>query len=483
MVGRILFILIGLLTATAVKAEEDGRYQLPSGGFGVLAQGAPQARPSLQLVEEQRFGRFEDTVALRAGWFVDVARVTGRLDIETAKRDGDQALAFACTATAISADLILTNAHCVKHSGPEQAVRLHFYPEYRDARLETSEVTYAVGLTPVEWGEGQLDYAIYRLDRPLAGYAALKLSYRDVVVGEPLVIIGHPEAQPLKLSRGGCQSDPEFPKKNAQIVHSCATRQGSSGSLVFGLDGSLVGLHHLGGAKIGGRDVGYAVSMVALVEESPTLARVLSDSIASPEALQVAQQTDMLGAEGLCFLGVEKKQRIQDAAPIIGNFARHRLYVDIQDDAVRFLTIHRTRNGSRDVNWGRRGQVYGKDTMYTSSGQETDDFPTPMHGPIPGEYAKFVASAKVHRMVPMVAAIHSETGEEYWAGLTLVNSASRELVFEALKNSIFPAVQTCIPVQNISYLVDTDEGVEMTVAEYLEQVSVSSGNRIPEKDL
>ncbi|WP_136444128.1 trypsin-like serine peptidase [Pacificoceanicola onchidii] len=472
MMKGFLCVLAGLLGASQGAAEEDGRYRLPAGGFGVLAQGAPQAVPSTRLREEQRFGRFEDTVALRAGWFVRQAQVTGRLDSETAKREGGEAVAFTCTATAIAKDLILTNAHCVKHKGDERAVKLSFFPEFRDGRRDPEDAAHAVDLTPVERGTGQMDYAIYRLKRPLAGYAAPSLGYRAVMAGEPLVIIGHPEAQPLKLSRGGCQSDPEVPTKGVQIVHSCATRQGSSGSLVFGLDGSVVGLHHIGGANIGGRAVGYAVSMAALVEKSPTLRQVLSDAATRPQALQVARSRDTRGAEGLCLLGVDKKDRVQDAFPIVRGFKVNRLYVDIADSAGRFLSVRKTAERIRYFHWGRRGQVYGKETIYLN--KESEDYPTPMLGAVPEDYAKYIESDRVHRMAPVVAAIEQGTGLEYWVGLTLLNSSSQQPVFDALANAGFLTTNTCLPVEDIAYIVDTTEGIELTVAEYLERVRVAS---------
>lgn len=81
-------------------------------------------------------------------------------------------------------------------------------------------------------------------------------------------MIGHPEGQPLHLSRGRCQSDGEYPVDGTDVVHNCATLAGSSGSLVFTSEGQVVGLHFLGGQTFGGREINRAVRMAALVENS-----------------------------------------------------------------------------------------------------------------------------------------------------------------------------------------------------------------------
>ena len=56
-----------------------------------------------------------------------------------------------------------------------------------------------------------------------------------------------------------------------QVIHSCATRQGSSGSLIWSLEGEVVGLHAWGGGMLGGRQINRAVRITALAKDSATL--------------------------------------------------------------------------------------------------------------------------------------------------------------------------------------------------------------------
>lgn len=211
--------------------------------------------------------------------------MTGRLDIMTAAKDADgQPISLACTGTAITPRYILTNSHCLKSSGRHRAISVLFLPNFRDARRRNGVTAYPVSLTPVERGsEDALDYAILRLETPLENHQPLGLAIRDPGQGEPLVVIGHPEGQPLHLSRGRCRSDSEVPIDGDDVVHGCATLAGSSGSLVYSSEGQIVGLHFWGGSLLGGRQVNRAIRMVALVEQSLILRDILRVSVRSPK--------------------------------------------------------------------------------------------------------------------------------------------------------------------------------------------------------
>ena len=285
---RSLLVAVASLFAAAMAMAQHGNgpVRLGPDEFGKPGFGARQALGSDLLEDARQLGLFEDTVNIRSGWIDAAAQITGRLDIRTAGFDPDgNSIIEACTATAISDSLILTNAHCVWPSGRKRALALQFLPNFRDARRLDDVIAYPVRLTPVERGDPErLDYAILQLLTPLKRYRPLAFNIRDPGPGEPLVVLGHPEGQPLLLSRGRCRSDQDVPLSGADVIHQCATRKGSSGSLIWSSDGHVVGLHYKGGTTLAGRTINRAVRMAALLPESPTLQRLLQGATAVPRS-------------------------------------------------------------------------------------------------------------------------------------------------------------------------------------------------------
>lgn len=309
MLKFLVFVLFALGITQTAAAQDNGPFQLPSGGFGVPDFGQRQALPSHAMEEARRLGLFEETVGIRSGWIDQVAKVTGRLDIMTAAKDADgQPVSLACTGTAITPRYILTNAHCLKSNGRHRAISVLFLPNYRDVRRRNMITAYPVSLTPLERGNGNtLDYAILRLETPLKDYPPLSLTIRDPGPGEPLVVIGHPEGQPLHLSRGRCRSDHEVPMDGENVIHGCATLAGSSGSLVFSSEGQIVGLHFWGGALLGGRQVNRAIRMAILMEKS-TLLREIFDPRSLEYGMESKPCSNVISPEGFfCVSGSDGK--------------------------------------------------------------------------------------------------------------------------------------------------------------------------------
>lgn len=276
-------LLISMCVSSNAGAQDtSGPFLLPAGGFGTVGFGSRQSILSNEMQEARRNGLFEDTLDIRSGWINDIAQITGRLDIMTSARNANNdPISLSCTATAITADLILTNAHCATAHGKMRPISMRFLQNYRDSRRRNAVEVHYVNLGPVEIGdETELDYAILRLQTPIVGYQSPDFRMRDPGPGEPLVVIGHPEGQPLHLSRGRCRSDSDVPTDGHDVMHGCATRKGSSGSLVFSSEGQIVGLHFRGGAMLGGREINRALRMASLVERSPLLRDIFRKPIA-----------------------------------------------------------------------------------------------------------------------------------------------------------------------------------------------------------
>ena len=97
--------------------------------------------------------------------------------------------------------------------------------------------------------ESELDFALLRLDRPAGddtvdGVARgfLKLTARSFNPTDPILILQHPNAAPLKLSFGAVEKlDP--PKR---VLYRVNTEGGSSGSPCLTQDLKLTAIHHFG---------------------------------------------------------------------------------------------------------------------------------------------------------------------------------------------------------------------------------------------
>lgn len=96
----------------------------------------------------------------------------------------------------------------------------------------------------------QLDYALVRLSEPAGDDAVadtkrgvLKLEAHDFAANEPIIVLQHPEAKPLKLAFGTVND----PCDGARVTYSANTEGGSSGSPCLSSALQVVAIHHWGG--------------------------------------------------------------------------------------------------------------------------------------------------------------------------------------------------------------------------------------------
>ncbi|MBV0914193.1 trypsin-like peptidase domain-containing protein [Anianabacter salinae] len=204
--------------------------------------------------------------------FAVMGRSVGRLDILT------DAGIFPCTAFIVDDRHLLTNYHCVPGviDNPQtKATRIEavkFVAGYTQQGVEEGTASYTVNPVPVE-AHKDLDYALLEvLGDPSADYGTLRLSPREAKGGDPYWVIGHPMGEAQRISREQCRANVP-PLSGVELLHTCDTLPGNSGSPV--IDASLqmvVGLHHAGSKK---DSVNFAIPMGLILERSSYLTAAL----------------------------------------------------------------------------------------------------------------------------------------------------------------------------------------------------------------
>jgi hypothetical protein len=157
-------------------------------------------------------------------------------------RDGEQ---FVCTGFLLTANLLLTNEHCL---GTEPAA-LSAIVEFGFDTVDAVPTTFRV--SKLEAASIPLDYALVRLSQAPSGFGRVRLAAGPAREDEALVIVEHPAGEFKQASIDDCKvksvTKPGTEGGPTDFGHLCDTLGGSSGSPVLDRQtGGLVGLHHLG---------------------------------------------------------------------------------------------------------------------------------------------------------------------------------------------------------------------------------------------
>jgi V8-like Glu-specific endopeptidase len=235
----------------------------------------------------ERLSRFnEDSRYRRAGAAV------GRLKMRKRAPGGREGTGL-CTAALISNEYAITNHHCLPGIDGWVTLEARLEMGYLDEKEESRVRVFPVAVRPVETSE-ELDYSILRVGgRPAERYGTLRLSSAAPVPRESLFIIHHPEGAPQMLTRKDCAARAVAAP---DMVHSCDTLGGSSGSPIFSdetLD--VVGLHFAGS-----EEGNYGKRMADLVARSPILQGLAVEPrpapSAAPDAVTVKLTSEPAGA-------------------------------------------------------------------------------------------------------------------------------------------------------------------------------------------
>jgi hypothetical protein len=205
----------------------------------------------------------------------------------------DQQVPSLCTAFVVAPDVIATAGHCVRLLGSSRIV-FGFRNEKKSGQVQipaiipASEVYRSGQILAQKYDPAGADYALVRVDRPMAGHLPLKLhTDGDVAQGTFVYVLGHPSGLPEKLADGAIVNNVV---PNGYFISNLDTFGGNSGSPVFNQANNTVE----GILVRGGRDYGPSgncyVSFICPVMpdgskdcrgESATLMSQLSDELKS----------------------------------------------------------------------------------------------------------------------------------------------------------------------------------------------------------
>lgn len=148
-----------------------------------------------------------------------------------------------CSGFLVAPDIIATAGHCVKSQIDCNNTRFVFgFSIYSEGSIPTNipahEVYACSELLGQELNDQGADWALVRLNRPVAGHAPLSVNLQgNIIKDAPLVVIGHPSGLATKLAGGANVRDASHAE---YFVANADSYGGNSGSAVFNAETGLV---------------------------------------------------------------------------------------------------------------------------------------------------------------------------------------------------------------------------------------------------
>ncbi|SMX38391.1 trypsin-like peptidase domain-containing protein [Maliponia aquimaris] len=278
---RPLFALSALLLAAGpALAQDTVGFDLSSFGKVVLSRNQVAAGDIVNEVAFEAYNNEFISAYSPNSFFARIGRSVGRLDVAT-----DTGV-FPCTAFLVDDDLIMTNNHCVPgildnpKAKATTIVGVQFVLGYTHEGVTEGTRRYTVDPTPVETSK-DLDYTLLRVlgDKPGQDFGTLALAALTPNDNDPYLIIGHPMGESQRISREKCRANSPA-LSDGQLLHTCDTLPGNSGSPVIDADTRrVIGLHHAGSAN---NSVNYAIPMTRILANSALLAALVPPADTGP---------------------------------------------------------------------------------------------------------------------------------------------------------------------------------------------------------
>ena len=148
----------------------------------------------------------------------------------------DQSSGAFCSGSLVAPDVIMTAGHCIRSESACKTTKFVFGFAITQqgggtpTQVPATEVYSCAKLIGREEVGTGADWALVKLDRPVAGHSPLKVNRSGPpAVGTPLVVIGHPAGLPTKIAGGAKVRE----HKNGYFTANLDTYGGNSGSAVF----------------------------------------------------------------------------------------------------------------------------------------------------------------------------------------------------------------------------------------------------------
>lgn len=154
----------------------------------------------------------------------------------------DQPTGAFCSGSLVGPDLIMTAGHCIKNqlSCNNTSFVFNFTvknPQDFPNRADVSDIYKCKEIVTTFVANQGADYALVRLDRPVANRSPLKINrMNDIRPGVALTVIGHPSGLPTKVSGGAAVRA----LQKGYFQTNLDTYGGNSGSAVFNSSSGLV---------------------------------------------------------------------------------------------------------------------------------------------------------------------------------------------------------------------------------------------------
>lgn len=208
--------------------------------------------PSLAESEVAPFDTFEDAKDFLGteGVYKAISAV-GLLKIQSGNKSKT------CTASILDARHLITSAFCIN----VDATISTFIPDYYEEHKTISVEKYEVSVRPIEI-DNDLGWAILEVSgNPANKYGTIKLSGKSPSIGEPLLIVHHPDYKNKKVTRFKCrygESEVEDISYGPLFSHTCGVLRGSLGAPIFSEEG-----YGVIGIEVHGNGTGCSIEAIA----------------------------------------------------------------------------------------------------------------------------------------------------------------------------------------------------------------------------
>ena len=225
------------------------------------------------------------SVTVHAAWIQAIGDSIAKLSFKAP----DQKI-YTCTGFLVTAELLLTNEHCI--SGPVELNSAIVEFDYDTAAADV-DFTRLTDIVACDIG---LDYSLVRLARVMERQP---LSFDPVAAqtDDKLIIIQHPGGVPQQVSLENCniKNDDVIGQggEHTDFEHRCDTETGSSGAPVLHRDRrTVVGLHHLGFEEDSENLLNRGVHTNHILEDlGSDLREHINDPAAAPDIQDIGVET------------------------------------------------------------------------------------------------------------------------------------------------------------------------------------------------